>query len=123
MILTEKELKWLEEREAPLYKCVKCKHHYVRSGCQYIPPYLDDFCHLDADNQDWQDVAEFEARVAMKVNIELLDISPCFQADVCVEPHLFKYNDGGNGDGCNMCRLKYARMAVEADMEKKWSIG
>lgn len=31
---------------------------------------------------------------------------------------LRRKNDNGNGDGCNMCRLKYARMAVEAEMKQ-----
>ena len=67
-MLTEKDRKWLEERKEKHFLCRNCTHTHVdKTHCQYVPPYYNQWCYLFAENQDWEDCAEFEARVAKRV--------------------------------------------------------
>lgn len=115
MALSEKEKDWLERRAVnemafDAFFCPHCEQFNVERD-----PYLghcDDDSRCPLTEHDFHDAAEFETRVAAK-----LAKSICF---VCPD------NKGG---GCNTknraknracieaCRLRHARLAVEAEME------
>ena len=61
-----------------------------------------------------QDVAEFEARVALWLaKVSEMDIMPCEMiGEGCIETGLLRYK-------CVQCRLKHARIAVEQEMEEE----
>lgn len=113
-MLTDKDKEWLEKRERVLvanglYSCAHCAQYSdiysVWTGyCAAIEPFE---CCIRAD---FRDAAEFEARVAAK-------LAQNTQAVPCIEhgcPHGMPLIWL-----CVSCRLKYARLAVEAEMEQE----
>ena len=110
-MLTDKESKWLEEREQitianGLYFCAHCDMYSgvysVFTG--YCTAFEIDDCPMVST---FRDAAEFEARVAAK-----LAEGP----DGCQE--CFWGLKGWSADNAE-ARLKHARLAVEAEMEQE----
>ena len=112
-MLTEAEKNWLRRREG--YLKYYCQH------CQFFKPY--DTPHVNpgwCQGDCWccpvagkdiqyafQDAAEFEARVAVLLtDRDDTYIPPCHI--VCSGYH-----------NCRECRLMYARLAIEAEMEEQ----
>ena len=98
-MLTESELAWLTQRDD------------IEVACDsYRVPGLDDGYDLDPD---WQDAAEFEARVASKLANPQWAV--CWNSDSCLE------FDGSKDEprwwwNCEWCRLKHARLQVEEEI-------
>ena len=99
-MLTESEKQWIEHREA----------------MQFLTgTYIADFEEYPLWNpgKDWQEAAEFEARVAAKLANPQWAV--CWHSDSCLE-------FGGSKDeprwvwDCEWCRLKHARLQVEEEM-------
>ena len=115
-MLTDKDREWLEKRKPPTEKpwpttaddnfCKHCKQRIT--DC--VPWYRKTGdCPTDRGG-DFRDAAEFEARVAAK-------LAQNTQAVPCIEhgcPHGMPLIWL-----CVSCRLKYARLAVEAEMEQE----
>ena len=110
MALSEKEKDWLERRAAnemafDAFFCPHCEQFNVERD-----PYLghcDDDSRCPLTEHDFRDAAEFEARVAVLLTgRDAPYMPPCHI--VC--NHRRK---------CRACRLMYARLAVEAEMEAK----
>ncbi len=91
MALSEAEEKWLEDRDAIQF----ATGEYL---CGLYPEMLVD---------DFRDAAEFEARVAL----ELTDYDASYRPS-CPDNCRSIRN-------CRECHLMYARIAVEADMDRK----
>lgn len=117
MALSEKEKDWLERREK--YPKLYCQH------CQFFEPY--DTPHVNpgwCSGDCWccpvvgkdilysfQDAAEFEALVAVKLAQNEYIFIPCYLSGT-------KWDDCPHKDwDCNQCRIKYARLAVEQEMD------
>lgn len=102
-MLTEAEKKWLEERETLIteneawYTCAYCE--------KFRPNYLcrSALCPVDVGHVHNRNVAEFEARVAAKLAMRV----------VCHHCPVFRPCT----KRCDWERLKYARLAVEKEME------
>lgn len=96
MALSEAEEKWLEDRDAIQF----ATGEYL---CGLYPEMLVD---------DFQDAAEFEARVAEKLARNI-----CYNCSDAPEgcPSAFEY-PRRTGE---RCRLMHARLAAEAEMEAK----
>ena len=110
MALSEKEKDWLERRAAnemafDAFFCPHCEQFNVERD-----PYLghcDDDSRCPLTEHDFRDAAELEARVAVLLtDRDAPYMPPCHI--VC--NHRRK---------CRACRLMYARLAVEAEMEAK----
>lgn len=109
MPLTEQEREWLERRKNI---CARCSTSY-RGRPYFCGRWRYGKC-IDFDpkscideNVDFEDAAEFEARVAVLLtDRDAPYVPPCHI--VC--DHRRK---------CRACRLMYARLAVEAEMEEK----
>lgn len=109
MALSEKEKDWLERRAAnemafDAFFCPHCEQFNVERD-----PYLghcDDDSRCPLTEHDFRDAAEFEARVAVLLtDRDAPYVPPCHI--VC--NHRRK---------CRACRLMYARLAAEAEMDK-----
>lgn len=114
MALSEKEKEWLERRAAnemafDAFFCPHCSQFNVERD-----PYLghcDDDTHCPLANQDFQDAAEFEARVAQRL---VQNISwPCY-AGLCPGGKDMDWQICPKEEWCHM---KYARIAAEAEMD------
>ena len=86
--------------------CHNCPHLGRNAAGCYGEPYCPLF-------PDWQDAAEFEARVAAKLANPRW--AGCRHGDSCIEY-------GGDKEdiwlwGCEWCRLKHARIEVEEEMD------
>lgn len=117
-MLTEAEKKWLEERAVE--SCETCREpdELFCSLCSRDPrpkSLSADFFSMSgcAMTTNWQDAAEFEARVALSLTSDMP-----YAFGFC---QLCKYNS----HGCRklrmplrQCILKHARLAVEAEMEQ-----
>ena len=110
-MLTEAEKKWLEERERTelthgLYSCAHCWHCTIERDLYHgYCTASEDYCLIEPD---FRDAAEFEARVAAK--LAYFDIyRPCADDGRCIELPM----------PCQSCRIKHARLAVEAEMEQE----
>lgn len=109
MALSEQEREWLERRKKneKEYGSVYCP------CCEQFNPewdlyfgYCNDSIDCPLTEHDFQDAAEFEARVAVLLtDRDAPYVPPCYI--VC--NHRRK---------CRACRLMYARLAVEAEMDK-----
>ena len=102
-MLTKQEKKWLKERENRPAPCGDRQEDC--RGC------LSRFCIL---MPDYQDAAEFEARVAAKLTLK----EPCplpEHADLDDCPYFIEHEE--SAFSCRWCRLKRARIAVEEEME------
>ena len=62
---------------------------------------------MDVKEMQLEDEAEFEARVAAKIISDFIGYDFC--NDECSRVHI--------EDGCSFCRMKYARLAVEEEMD------
>jgi hypothetical protein len=104
-MLTEAEKKWLEERkdkgEYNFYYCQYCnKIPSIVTGGLCAGP-----CPMYPGGFEYEDAAEFEARVS-RIMALYLGAPPCGTGK-CNNPDFL----------CPECRLKYARLAVEQEME------
>jgi len=115
MALSENEKEWLERRKNI---CARCFHSH-RGRPYFCGNWRYGKC-IDFDPRsctdeivDFEDAAEFEARVAQRLvqNISL----PCY-AGLCTE---LKEIDWQICPKNEWCLMKYARLAVEAEMEAK----
>lgn len=113
MALSEAEKEWLERRKknGKKYGSVFCPH------CKQFSPEWDlylGYCHNSIDcaltEHDFRDAAEFEARVARELSDPTGGYIPLCMPDDC------DFHDRHN---CRACRLKFARIAVEAEMDGK----
>ena len=100
-MLTESERKWLRHRK--------------ERTCLYCPTIPQSMCAMGErpyrcaiDDVDWKDAAEFSERVAEKLAEH--------QQDRCVKNNGFCINLT-DYHTCQFCRLKYARLAVEEEMD------
>lgn len=116
-MLTEAEKMWLEERKPPTKKPYKttaddnfCRH-CTRYNTNCIPWFRDvAYCPTDQGG-DFRDAAEFSARVAAKLAEETAKWEPCYNSGRCPVDVLYAKK-------CIPCRLKHARLEVEAEMEQ-----
>jgi hypothetical protein len=115
-MLTEKEKEWLEDRAENLeifggYFCLNCPELVLEEGIMYCGRGGGEPCTVDNPHKFiFKDAAEFEARVAAMLtsrhNIDRL--TACDGTlRTCHSAYLT----------CRACRLKHARLAVEAKME------
>lgn len=136
MALSEKEKDWLERREK--YLKLYCQH------CQFFEPY--DTPHVNpgwCSGDCWccpvvgkdilysfQDAAEFEARVAANLAIDRangkhLRLKGCSWYKITKNRHLVRktacppHHDIDNCPGLAMCSIYHARIAAEAEMDRK----
>lgn len=110
-MLTEHEKQWLEERKQYIQR------FYSETFCKYCYYFKEipkgwacdaDICPTDRRDHDYEDAAEFEARVAAKLAKECSAWWPCGEVDECI-----------SGQPCRECHLKHARLVVEEEMEKE----
>ena len=97
-MLTDSEREWLEQRDA----------------MQFLTgTYIADFAEYPLWNtgKDWQEAAEFEARVAAKLAGIFNGIEQCLN---CKNSHMFD-----DHSLCPSCKLKWARLTVEEEMENE----
>lgn len=109
-MLTDKERKWLENRNDVCFRCSKNK----RTCSQALRKICLDICFPIKDRtlmkeQDYCDAAEFEARVA-----ERLAGAWAIGEDMCFNNHCQLFDK----DRCTACYLKNARIAVEQEMDQ-----
>lgn len=110
MALSEQEREWLERRKRneKKYGSVYCPYcdQFIAERDEYIGHCYDDlYCPLT--DYVLPDVVEFEARVAVLLtDRDDTYIPPCHI--VC-----------SHYRNCRECRMMYARLAVEAEMEAK----
>ena len=74
---------------------------------------------LIQQTNEFEDAAEFEARVAAKMTRITVGDLPCGvdpDNNDCQKPHFEKYNTKERAIGCDMCFLMVARLAVEEEM-------
>lgn len=108
-MLTANERKWLNSRKADLispgaYFCGQCETQCFT---------LEKPCPLQITGKNWRDAAEFEQRVAAKLADPTWTV--CRYGDSCIEY-------GGDKEDawiwlCEVCRIKYARLQVEEEMD------
>ncbi|MGM9989324.1 hypothetical protein [Desulfovibrio piger] len=112
MALSEKEKDWLERRKKneKEYGSVYCP------CCEQFNPEWDlylGYCNDSTDcaltEHDFRDAAEFEARVARELSDPTGGYIPLCMPDDC------DFHDRHN---CRACRLMFARLAAEAEMDK-----
>ena len=114
-MLTEAEKKWLEERRAGL--CVRCAAYddcpMIKSADFRVETCYR-FRHEDytIEKGNFEDAAEFEARVAARMTGLKAEELPCYPNFLC--PFSAKHIGS-----CKACYLKYARLAVESEMEQE----
>lgn len=125
------EEKWLGRRAAnemafDAFFCPHCEQFNVERD-----PYLghcDDDTHCPLANQDFQDAAEFEARVAANLAIDRatgkhLRPKGCSWYEKNADGHLVRktacppHHDIDKCAGFATCSLYHARLAVEAEMD------
>ena len=116
-MLTEAEKRWLEERKPPTKKIYKttADDNFCRHCTRYntnCTPWFRDVAYCPTDlGGDFRDAAEFEARVAAKALTRF---------DTCNDCAGFCFGDcSWDEPSCEAVRLKHARLAVEAEMEKE----
>ena len=116
-MLTEKEIAWLSYKSksdypAPCFRWgvrgLLSMRYCLTSPCDYNRSDSPKFCPLASG---YRDAAEFEARVAATIARGEF-YRPCHSVDV----EKCAYPVEGN---CCVCHIKYARLAVEDEMEKE----
>lgn len=108
-MLSKSEQEWLERREeSPLYyTCLTCE--FFTNDWNPETAYCDAPLHeCPFEKEDFRDAANFEARVGPMLAEELANFTPCTGKSKAKCAHPNRY--------CTWCRLKYARIAVEAEM-------
>lgn len=121
-MLTEKDRKWLEERAVESCEaCRSCREVFCDACARDPGPKVlaVDFFSLSGCDlyPDWEDAAEFEARVAAKLARTFDGPAPCERGEIKHFP--YESNGIGSRITCRWCRLKHARLAVEAEMKKE----
>ena len=122
------EEKWLGRRAAnkmafDAFFCPHCEQFNVERD-----PYLghcDDDTHCPLANQDFQDAAEFEARVAEKMAKPRKELRPkgCSWYEKNADGHLVRktacppHHDIDNCPGVATCAIYHALLAAEAEMD------
>lgn len=115
-MLTEAEIEWLERRKVLCTHCDLSARGFCGGGKNKLSCQLWEDQHLNTPVkrykafQDMQDAAEFEARVAGKLSDHRMEsLLPCkgHKEGLCAHPL----------KSCTWCRMKYARLAAEADMD------
>lgn len=122
------EEKWLGRRAAnemafDAFFCPHCSQFNVERD-----PYLghcDDDTHCPLANQDFQDAAEFEARVAEKLAKPRKELRPkgCSWYEKNADEHLVRktacppHHDIDNCPGVATCAIYHARLAAEAEID------
>lgn len=107
-MLTDKDREWLERREERgAYYCYHCTDGRIHFECMDVWSSPNN-CPLE-DAQDFRDAAEFEARVAATIARGEF-YRPCHSVDI----EKCAYPVEGN---CCVCHIKYARLAVEEEMQ------
>ena len=130
-MLTEAEKKWLEERKPPTKQPYKttADDNFCRYCARYnthCTPWFRDVAYCPTDKGgDFTDAAEFEARVAALLSVSENRLTPCLTdlnpetRGECKQWRFYWRNSYAVYWGCAACRLKYARLAVEQEMEKE----
>lgn len=118
-MLTEADKKWLHRRKK-LDDHTFCWH--CPTGKKGFPctDWLYHLCPTQCSNQDFEDAAEFEARVAAKLaqGVSYGEL-PCGADPDCPDKGMDKYNTKETPTlGCRMCVLRAARLEVETKMEE-----
>lgn len=133
MALSEQEREWLERRKILCTHCDLisreiCKGEKNKTSCQLWEDY---HCNNPVMGykafQDMQDAAEFEARVAERLAKPRKELRPkgCSWYEKNADGHLVRktacppHHDIDNCPGVAMCSLYHARLASEADMDRK----
>ena len=136
MALSEQEREWLERRKILCTHCDLisreiCKGEKNKTSCQLWEDY---HCNNPVMGykafQDMQDAAEFEARVAANLAIDRangkhLRLKGCSWYKITKNRHLVRktacppHHDIDNCPGLAMCSIYHARLAAEAEMDRK----
>lgn len=133
MALSEAEEKWLERREVYFkYYCRHCQFFKPYDAPHVIPGYCQGYswcCPVNAKDfpSSMQDAAEFEARVAEKLAKPRKELSPkgCSWYETTEGGLLVRktacppHHDIDKCAGFATCSLYHARIAAEADMDRK----
>ena len=113
--MKNKYCKWCNFRhEDDGSKCVFDMDFSERFHCVREPTKMQFHCVLDPTKAQLRDAAEFEARVARKLAIPIVsDGRPCpwGESNLCI------CEGEGVWLGCEGSRLKWARLAVEKEMD------
>ena len=125
-MLTEGEMKWLEDRAENLeifggYFCPNCPELVLEEGVMYCGRGGGEHCIDNPHKYAFKDVAEFEARVAKKLayGVSYGEL-PCGADPDCPDKHMDKYNTKETPSlGCRKCVLRAARFEIEAKMEEE----
>ena len=132
MALSEKEKDWLEWRKNLCNRCAKAawcrtgeKHGYNTERCRFWEIKVPNQGFIGRFDEDFQDAAEFEARVAEKLAKPRSELRPhCSRYETTDDGHLVRktacppHHDIDNCPGVAMCSLYHARIAAEAEMDK-----
>lgn len=109
--MNDAEKTWLEENKN---LCLRCEWNYYDNPCiRYGRLGKSGSCpgfEPRGHEYDYRDAAEFEARVAAELARPNMSMCPCWMHDC-------DYKRSGYGAVCRSCRLKYARLSAEQDME------
>lgn len=133
MALSEAEKDWLERRKILCTHCDLisreiCKGEKNKTSCQLWEDY---HCNNPVMGykafQDMQDAAEFEARVAEKLAKPRKELRPkgCSWYETTEGGHLVRktacppHHDIDNCPGVATCAIYHARLAAEAEMDRK----
>lgn len=117
-MLTEAEKRWLEERKPPTKKIYKttADDNFCRHCTRYntnCTPWFRDVAYCPTDQGgDFRDAAEFSARVAAKLAKSACLVCPDNQHGGCPTREIAAHGR----EHVEACRLKHARLAVEAEM-------
>lgn len=121
MALSEAEKDWLEERKNICNRCVKSswcrtgeKHGYNTESCRFwelkVP---NKSILLGSLTEDFRDAAEFEARVAVLLAKSICFVCPNNKGGGCSTK-----NNSSDRACIEACRMRHARLAAEAEMDK-----
>ncbi|MDM8330454.1 hypothetical protein QUW42_09170 [Desulfovibrio piger] len=132
MPLTEQEREWLERRKIPCNRCGyfnRCSWKFQGVKCEeggLFEIKAWGMKNYEVKN-NFRDAAEFEARVAEKLAKPRKELRPkgCSWYETTGGGHLVRktacppHHDIDNCPGLAMCSIYHARIAAEADMDRK----
>ena len=117
-MLTESEKQWLERREEmPGYFCLWCPLWDNEADCDGRSPHP--FCPIFQRRERLLDAAEFSERVAAKlanIHFGTEDCQYCSN-HINVNEYCGECKTASSDKRCLACRLKYARLKVEEEMD------
>lgn len=123
-MLTQNEKNWLEERQNI---CLRCRdreycrtgkrHGYNTKDCRFWKITVPGSFSLRYPENNYKDVAEFEARVAAELATIRMEINWGENFSCCPPTMTRRECSTEPSIDCQWCHLKYARIAVEAKME------